>query len=152
VERDELPRHDEDHGRDREHGVTQPVLHQQGDPQRGAETEVGIQQRLVGDGDRRRAQQQRGEEQHREHGSVAVRARDEHPDEDAQRGLHQPRQRHDQERDAERVHQAGVRQHRGPVLEPDRRDLADAVPAGEAQQEHPDQRDEPERREEHQRR
>ena len=54
--------------------AAEPVLAEERDAQPGAETEVRVQQRLVGDRDRRRAEQQRDEVEHREHTPVALAA------------------------------------------------------------------------------
>ena len=64
VERDELPGHDEDDDAQREVPLAEPVLRQQRGAEACAEPEVGVEQRLEGDGDGRRAQQQRDEAQH----------------------------------------------------------------------------------------
>jgi hypothetical protein len=77
VERNELPGHDKDHGCDREIRLTEPILGQEIEMQAGAQPEVGVEQRFVGDRDRGRAEQQRNEEEDRQETAVTLPAGEE---------------------------------------------------------------------------
>ena len=150
VERDVLPRHHEDDHAHGKGGLPEPVLGQQRDVQPGAEAEVRVEQGLVGDGDGRRAQQEGDEEQHRQELAVPLVPGEEHPEEDAQRGLHRPRQGHDHERHPERVQQARVGEDGSPALEAGGPDHADAVPCREAEEQDGQERHDGERDEDEQ--
>src|SRR5665647_1300604 len=141
VERDELPGHDEDDDADRELVLAEPVLGEKPDLQSRTEPEVGVEQRLVGHGDRGRAQQQRNEEQHGQHTAVARVTCEEDPDQDACRCLDEPREDHYEERHIQRVRQAGVDENLPPAVETGGVDRTDPVPLGEAQAQHAEQRD-----------
>ena len=128
-------------------GPAQPVLAEQRDAQPGAEPEVRVEQRLVGDRDRRGAQQQRDEVEHRQHRAVALPAGEERAEQDAQRGLDRPRQRPSPGTSpTSACSSPGSVEHRTPAGRARRVDRADAVPRREAQREHADQRDDGEAR------
>ena len=114
------------------------------------EAEVGVEQGLVGDGDRGRAEQQGNEVQDGEHPAVALVTGEEDTDEDARRCLDGPREDHHEERDIERVRQAGIFEDRPPAGQTGRVDSTDPVPPGEAQPQDAEQRDEAEGDEEDQ--
>ena len=150
VERDELPGHDEDDHAHREPWLAEPVLRQQVGAEPGSEAEVGVQERLVGDRDRGRAQQQRDEEEHGEDGAVAVLTGHEDAQQEGDRRLHQPGVQHHLEGHPEGVEQGRVSEHRAPVGDAVGVDRPEPVPLGEAQRQDAEQREHREEQEDRQ--